>query len=174
MTMFKASAENDARLADITQRVAEKLVARGQSLVAAESCTGGLVAAACTEISGSSAWFERGFVTYSNRAKEECLGVAPDTLATYGAVSEAVVAEMLAGALAASATDWSVAVSGVAGPDGGIADKPVGTVVIGWQQRDETGDVTTVHFDGDRAAVRQASVIEALAGLERRLAARTE
>lgn len=172
--MFEAFAESDARLADITRRVAERLAARGQSLVAAESCTGGLVAAACTEISGSSAWFERGFVTYSNQAKSECLGVGPDTLAMRGAVSEAVVGEMLAGALAASAADWSVAVSGVAGPDGGTVDKPVGTVVMGWQQRGETGDVTTVHFDGGRAAVRQASVIEVLVGLDRRLAARTE
>lgn len=149
--------------------IAEALEARGQMLVAAESCTGGLIAAACTERSGSSAWFDRGFVTYSNAAKRDCLEVKEETLAGCGAVSEPVVSEMCAGALAASAADWSVAVSGVAGPSGGTADKPVGTVVIGWQLRGEPASVTTYRFDGDRGAVRYASVLETLDGLHRRV-----
>lgn len=149
--------------------IAEVLESHGQMLVSAESCTGGLIAAACTERSGSSAWFDRGFVTYSNAAKRDCLEVKEDTLAGYGAVSEAVVSEMCAGALAVSAADWSVAVSGVAGPGGGTPDKPVGTVVIGWQHYDEPASVTTYRFNGDRAAVRYASVLETLVGLHRRV-----
>ncbi len=149
--------------------IAEALDARGEMLAAAESCTGGLIAAACTERSGSSVWFDRGFVTYSNAAKRDCLEVKEDTLAAHGAVSEAVVHEMCAGALAGSAADWSVAVSGVAGPGGGTPDKPVGTVVIGWQHYGKPASVTTYRFDGGRAAVRYASVFETLAGLNKRV-----
>lgn len=138
--------------------------------MAVESCTGGLIAAACTERSGSSAWFDRGLVTYSNAAKQDCVGVALETLDEHGAVSEPVVAEMLAGGLAVSRADWSVAVSGVAGPNGGTPDKPVGTVVIGWQQCGQRADAITYTFDGDRDAVRQASVVAALVGLDSRLA----
>ncbi|NNC22672.1 CinA family protein [Salinisphaera sp. USBA-960] len=164
------SSDNDDAIAGLVARVAGSLEARGESLVAAESCTGGLIAAACTDRAGSSVWFDRGFVTYADDAKMDCLSVAKDTIVTHGAVSETVVRAMCTGALAASTADWSVAVSGIAGPGGGSNDKPVGTVVIGWQRRGEAPEALVYHFDGDRGAVRSASVCKALAGLERRLA----
>ena len=152
-----------------TEQLAARLTARGQRLATAESCTGGLIAAACTELAGSSGWFERGFVTYSNAAKQQCLGVDAALIETHGAVSEAVVAAMLEGALAHSAADWSLAVSGVAGPGGGSTDKPVGTVCIGWMSRGGRPEVEGYLFGGDRRAVRQASVLAALVGLVGRL-----
>ena len=137
-------------------------------MATAESCTGGLIAGACTEVSGSSAWFERGFVTYSNAAKTELLGVPVELIAQHGAVSEPVARAMAAGALAHSPAQLAVAVTGVAGPTGGSADKPVGTVWFGWATPAGT---FTEHqrFDGDRAAVRAATVRHALAGLLQRL-----
>ena len=127
----------------------------------AESCTGGLIAAACTELAGSSAWFERGFVTYSNEAKTELLGVDAALIEAHGAVSEPVVHAMTLGALARSRAQVALAVTGVAGPTGGSADKPVGTVWFGWSV---DGQVRTERrrFDGDRATVRAATVHHAL------------
>ena len=138
---------------------------RGRTVATAESCTGGLIAGAITGVAGSSAWFERGFVTYSNDAKTEMLGVRPETLAALGAVSEAVAAEMAAGALARSRADLAVAVTGIAGPDGGSAAKPVGTVCFGWARRGGAVDAETRRFAGDRAEVRAATVEAALRGL---------
>ena len=115
------------------------LEARGWRVATAESCTGGLIAGAITDIAGSSAWFDRGFVTYSNSAKEEMLGVRAQTLAAFGAVSEQTACEMAAGALARSGSDLAVAVTGIAGPTGGSADKPVGMVCFGWAKRGRAG-----------------------------------
>lgn len=133
-------------------------------LTTAESCTGGRIAGACTDLAGSSAWFERGFVTYSNAAKTEQLGVDAALIATHGAVSEPVARAMVLGALQHSHAQVAVAVTGVAGPTGGSADKPVGTVWFGWAT--PAGVHTEVqHFAGDRAAVRAATVHHALTQL---------
>jgi nicotinamide-nucleotide amidase len=150
--------------AALCAQLAHALGARGWSLATAESCTGGMIAAACTDLSGSSAWFERGYVTYSNAAKTECLGVDTALIAEHGAVSEPVVRAMAAGAVARSRADVSVAVTGVAGPTGGSAAKPVGMVWFGWSAG---GTVWTdvQFFAGDRAAVRAATVEHALRGL---------
>ena len=137
-------------------------------MATAESCTGGLIAGACTDLSGSSAWFERGFVTYSNDAKTELLGVDEALIEAHGAVSEAVARAMAAGALRHSRAQVSVAVTGVAGPTGGSAEKPVGTVWFGWATPAGVF-AERQRFAGDRAAVRQAAVAHALAGLLARL-----
>ncbi|RST55867.1 CinA family protein [Variovorax sp. MHTC-1] len=141
--------------------LAELLQQKGWMLATAESCTGGLIAGACTELSGSSLWFERGFVTYSNAAKTELLGVDAALIAAHGAVSEPVARAMAEGALARSQAQAAVSVTGVAGPTGGTAEKPVGTVWFGWSF---AGRVHTERrrFDGDRAAVRAATVRHAL------------
>jgi nicotinamide-nucleotide amidase len=153
----------------LVNSLAHALKARGQMMTTAESCTGGLIAGACTEISGSSDWFERGFVTYSNAAKTELLGVPAALIDAHGAVSEPVARAMAEGALAQSHAQWAVAVTGVAGPTGGSPDKPVGTVWFGWAT--PQGVFTErQRFDGDRAAVRQATVAHALAGLLHRMA----
>ncbi len=133
-------------------------------LATAESCTGGMIAAACTDLGGSSAWFERGFVTYSNAAKTELLGVPADLITQHGAVSDAVVRAMVQGAIARSHAQVAVAVTGVAGPTGGSAAKPVGTVWFGFAT--PSGVVTEMLcFEGDRAAVRTATVCHALTRL---------
>lgn len=151
--------------------LAALLQSRGQMLATAESCTGGLIAAACTDLAGSSLWFERGFVTYSNAAKTELLGVPAPLIAEHGAVSEPVVRAMAAGALAHSRAKCAVAVTGVAGPGGGSPGKPVGTVWLGWAT--PAGLVTEkMQFDGDRQAVRSATVEHALAQLLRLLQAK--
>ena len=137
-------------------------------LAAAESCTGGLIAAACTDLAGSSQWFERGFVTYSNAAKTEMLGVDAALIAQFGAVSEPVAAAMAQGAVKHSAAQVSVAVTGVAGPTGGSAEKPVGTVWIAWCVNEDT-TTEMCHFNGDRATVRALTVQRALQGLIERL-----
>jgi len=144
--------------------LAAVLIQNHLMLTTAESCTGGLIAAACTDLAGSSAWFERGFVTYSNAAKTELLGVPAELIATHGAVSEPVVRAMAAGAVAHSRAQVAVAVTGVAGPSGGSPDKPVGTVWLGWHVG---GHITTEYcrFAGDRAAVRAATVSHALTRL---------
>jgi nicotinamide-nucleotide amidase len=133
-------------------------------MATAESCTGGLIAAACTDLAGSSAWFERGFVTYSNEAKVEMLGVDPALIARFGAVSEPVVRAMAQGALQHSQAQVAVAVTGVAGPGGGTADKPVGTVWIGWATPDGV-NCELRNFGGDRTAVRAGTTQRALEGL---------
>jgi nicotinamide-nucleotide amidase len=151
-------------------RLGERLQGAGATLATAESCTGGLVAGAITDVAGSSGWFDRGFVTYSNAAKVAQLDVRPDTLARHGAVSEAVAREMVAGALARSDATWALAVTGIAGPGGATEGKPVGTVCFGWGRRAGATETETRHFAGDRAAVRAASVAHALQGLVERLA----
>ncbi|MBN9373703.1 MULTISPECIES: CinA family protein [unclassified Hydrogenophaga] len=158
----------DAATLDLVTALAARLRARGAMMASAESCTGGLIAAACTELSGSSDWFERGFVTYSNAAKTDSLGVPAALIAAHGAVSEPVARAMAAGAVAHSAARCALAVTGVAGPTGGSADKPVGTVWFGWCT---PAGVASEHrrFDGDRAAVRAQAVRHALAGLLQRL-----
>jgi nicotinamide-nucleotide amidase len=137
-------------------------------LATAESCTGGLIAASCTDLAGSSQWFDRGFVTYSNAAKADMLGVDTGLLAQFGAVSEQVVAAMAQGAVKKSNAQMSVAVTGIAGPSGGSVEKPVGTVWIGWCVNDQTS-TELCHFDGDRAMVRALTVQRALQGLIERL-----
>lgn len=151
-------------LAQLAMQLGACLEAAGWRLTAAESCTGGWIAKCLTDIAGSSRWFECGFVTYSNAAKQALLGVEEATLSTEGAVSEAVVREMALGALSRSRAEVAVAVSGIAGPDGGTMTKPVGTVCFGFALAERV-DTETVRFDGDRAAVRQASVAHALLGL---------
>jgi nicotinamide-nucleotide amidase len=151
-----------AAVEPLVQPLAAALVAHGRRLATAESCTGGLVAAACTAVAGSSAWFERGFVTYSNEAKTELLGVPAALIAAHGAVSEPVARAMATGALARSHADVAIAVTGIAGPGGATPGKPVGTVWLAWAQRDGAGGARHLHFAGDRAAVRAATAAEAL------------
>lgn len=152
---------------DVLCKLASELQTKGWMLAIAESCTGGAIAKACTDLAGSSAWFERGFVTYSNEAKQDMLGVKVETLARYGAVSEAVVAEMAVGALQHSRAQVAVSVSGIAGPGGGTAIKPVGMVCFGWAQATGAVHTETHQFTGDRDAVRQQAVVYALQGVLR-------
>lgn len=153
----------------LANAVARLMLSRGLHLAVAESCTGGWVAMALTAIAGSSEWFDRGYVTYSNCAKQQMLGVSEATLARHGAVSEQTVAEMTARALAASGTDLALAISGIAGPGGGTEDKPVGTVWIAWQRKSHPPVTLRRHFDGDREAVRRQAVVQALQGLIERV-----
>jgi nicotinamide-nucleotide amidase len=146
-----------------------RLKAKGLKLATAESCTGGWVAQAITSVSGSTDWFDRGFVTYSNDAKREMLGVRAETLAAHGAVSEPTAREMAAGALAHSGAGVAVAVTGVAGPTGGSPEKPVGMVCLAWALSGLPAESETRRFDGDRDAVRRQSVIRALQGLLERI-----
>ena len=157
--------------ADLVQRLAQALLQRRWTLASAESCSGGMIAAACTDLAGSSEWFERGLVTYSNTAKTELLGVPSSVIAAHGAVSEAVVRAMAQGAITHSKAQVSVAVTGVAGPGGGTPDKPVGTVWFGWCVAGQV-KAQLRQFDGGRAAVRQATVQHALQGLLALLASR--
>ena len=151
---------NQALEADLIQ-ISTTLLARGWMLATAESCTGGMISAACTDLAGSSQWFERGFVTYSNEAKAEMLAVPPGLIEEHGAVSEPVARAMADGALAHSRAQVSLAVTGVAGPTGGTKAKPVGTVWFAWCVGGETHSEMQ-HFAGDRAAVRVATVRYAL------------
>ena len=162
---------------ELTHALAQALMQHGWMLATAESCTGGLIAARCTDLAGSSDWFERGFVTYSNEAKHELLGVDLALIAEHGAVSEAVAQAMALGALRHSQAQVAVAVTGIAGPSGGSADKPVGTVWFAWALPSDTGPTLGAEtawvkaecqrFDGDRAAVRAATVHHALDTLVR-------
>jgi nicotinamide-nucleotide amidase len=149
---------------DLTGQLAHLLPSRGLMVCTAESCTGGLIAAACTDRAGSSVWFERGFVSYSNAAKTDLLGVPADLIARHGAVSQEVARAMAAGALTHAQAQLAVAVTGVAGPGGGSADKPVGTVWLAWAMGSQVR-TERQHFEGDRSAVRQATVARALQGL---------
>jgi len=154
-------------IAALARRTGEALLAADRRVATAESCTGGWIAKALTDVAGSSSWFGVGLVTYSNEAKRSLLGVRAETLQEQGAVSEETAREMAAGALAASGADIAVAVSGIAGPDGGTPDKPVGTVWFAWAVSGAT-PVTyaeCVHFDGDRETVRRRSVCHALGGV---------
>jgi nicotinamide-nucleotide amidase len=152
-------------LFDLAVRVGQALKAREWMLVTAESCTGGWVGEAVTMVSGSSEWFERGFITYTNVAKQEMLGVKAATLEAYGAVSEQTVREMVVGALANSHGHIAVAVSGVAGPGGGTPTKPVGMVCLAWGTSGAEATAVTRHYPGDREAVRRQSVLEVLEGV---------
>ena len=155
----------DQRRDALLLRLSTPLIQQNKMLVTAESCTGGGIAYAITGLPGSSRWFERGFVTYSNAAKQEQLGVAHDSITRFGAVSEEVAAAMAQGALQNSHADFSVAVTGIAGPDGGTAEKPVGTVCFGWSQRGAGARTARIVFDGDRQQVRELSILTALEGL---------
>ncbi|MEE4640041.1 MAG: nicotinamide-nucleotide amidohydrolase family protein [Wenzhouxiangella sp.] len=156
----------------LTATVAAELKAHGRMLAIAESCTGGWIAKLCTDLAGSSVWFERGLVTYSNEAKQDMLGVGASDLYRFGAVSEEVAAAMAAGALRFSRADCAVAVTGIAGPDGGTPDKPVGTVCFGWAMPGGGVETERHRFDGDRDEVRRATVAMALSGLLNRMARR--
>ncbi|MGG5573880.1 nicotinamide-nucleotide amidase [Vibrio diazotrophicus] len=153
----------------LSQQLGELLLKHKQILVTAESCTGGGVANAITEIAGSSAWFDRAFVTYSNEAKQEMIGVEGQTLAEFGAVSEPVVIQMVQGALKNSNATIGVSISGIAGPTGGSEEKPVGTVCFAWADKSEWLKVETQHFTGDRSAVRTQAVIHALETIKEHL-----
>lgn len=155
----------DPRIQPLLLQLSEQLIQQNRLLVTAESCTGGGIAYAITEMPGSSDWFERGFVTYSNPAKQEQLGVPHELIARHGAVSEQVAAAMAVGALQHSHADYSVAVTGIAGPDGGTEEKPVGTVCFGWGQRGAGVRTARIVFDGDRRQVRELSILTALQGL---------
>ena len=160
---------SDQSLLEMSQKMGQALTAQGLLLATAESCTGGWVSQVVTAVAGSSGWFDRGFVTYSNSAKREMLGVSAQTLDAHGAVSEATVCEMVQGALANSHAQVALAISGVAGPDGGSPDKPVGTVCFAWGIKNGEPKSLTHCFSGDREAVRHAAVHMAIMGVMRLL-----
>ncbi len=145
--------------------IAELLKKRQLQVVTAESCTGGLIAQLLTHLSGSSQWFERGFVTYSNQAKQDMLAVPADILAQHGAVSEAVALAMAEGALTYSLADISLAVTGIAGPAGGTPEKPVGTVWFAWADKIKGAHASLMHFSGSRLQIREQAAVYALQGL---------
>src|SRR4051812_39059569 len=155
----------DAEIYQLAARVGAALKARKLMMSTAESCTGGWIGQAITMVPGSSSWFDRGFVTYTNEAKQDMLGVRAETLSAFGAVSEQTVREMVAGALDRSRAQVAVAVSGIAGPDGGSINKPVGTVLLAWGQKGASTRAQPMHFSGDRDTVRRLSVIAALEGI---------
>lgn len=159
----------DEMLFNLACRVGDQLRRLGWKLVTAESCTGGWIAKLITDRPGSSAWYDRGFVTYSNGAKRSLLGVPEATLLSDGAVSQAAVTAMAEGALRHSEAEIVVAVTGIAGPDGGTPEKPVGTVWLGWATRAGSIDTERCQFSGSREAVRRATCAQALSGLLERL-----
>ncbi|MEE9160419.1 MAG: CinA family protein [Gammaproteobacteria bacterium] len=147
------------------EQLAEILLKTSNKLVTAESCTGGGLAEILTRLPGSSAWFERGFITYSNESKQEILSVPIETLEQFGAVSEETASAMAKGALENSRADYSVAITGIAGPDGGTEDKPVGTVCFAWYSKNGDSSSTQICFDGDRLKIRQQACRLAMQGL---------
>ena len=155
----------DADLAALSERLGNALRRRALTLATAESCTGGWAAQVVTHTAGSSEWFERGFVTYSNAAKTDMLGVSPATLAAHGAVSEETACAMAAGALANSNALISLAITGIAGPTGGSPGKPVGTVCFAWCHKGQVPAADTRRFVGDRETIRRQAVILALEGV---------
>jgi len=155
----------DDDLRRLGEALASAALAQHVTVVTAESCTGGWIAKTLTDLAGSSAWFDCGMVVYSYEAKQALLGVHPHTLEAHGAVSRETVVEMVSGALVHSAATLAVAVTGIAGPGGGTADKPVGTVWIGWKRRGGYPQASMHHFEGDRDAVRRQTVATALRGL---------
>jgi nicotinamide-nucleotide amidase len=157
----------DQQLYDLAAAIGRSLKTRGWLLASAESCTGGWIGQCVTMVPGSSAWFDRGFITYTNDSKVEMLGVRNETLQSHGAVSEQTVREMVQGTLARSHAHIAAAVSGVAGPSGGTAEKPVGMVCLGWGVRDGVVHTITLQLSGDRNSVRRQSVIAALEGVKR-------
>jgi nicotinamide-nucleotide amidase len=160
------SIPTDADLHRLAEALGEQFRQRRLSLVTAESCTGGWIAKTVTDIAGSSDWFDCGMVAYSYEAKQAMLGVRPETLEHHGAVSRETVIEMVSGALVHSGAGIAVAVTGIAGPGGGSAEKAVGTVWLGWKRRGGYAKAELFHFDGDREAVRRQTVAVALSGLE--------
>jgi nicotinamide-nucleotide amidase len=152
----------DAELLALAAQLGHQLKANGKTVATAESCTGGGIARIITEIAGSSAWFDCGFVTYSNNAKVRMLGVKPATLKKYGAVSAEVALEMVSGALIYSNADCAIAVTGIAGPDGGSVEKPLGTVFIARCYKNEPADIIRKHYVGNRHQVRMQTVKTAL------------
>ena len=159
------SVPTDAELRELAEQIADAALRQRLTLVTAESCTGGWIAKTLTDLPGSSAWFDAGVVTYSYEAKEALLGVNLRTLERTGAVSEETALEMVSGALARFGAGVAVAVTGIAGPSGGTAEKPVGTVWIGWKRRGGYAHARLFHFDGDREAVRRQTVAAALKGV---------
>lgn len=155
---------DDAGVIALATRLGRALAAEERMIATVESCTGGLIAQALTETPGSSQWFDRGFVTYSNEAKTDLVGVPAPMIASHGAVSEPVAAAMAEGAIARSRAWLALSVTGVAGPGGGSEAKPVGTVCFGWACRGGPVRVLTQHFEGDRAAVRRQAAVFALQG----------
>lgn len=160
---------DDVALSNLAKELGAALKARGYSLALAESCTGGLVAQAITSVAGSSAWFDRGFVTYSNQAKIEMLDVSSPTLEKFGAVSEQTASEMATGALHNSQAQVTGSITGIAGPDGGTVEKPVGTVCFGWAEVQKPVSTITKHFHGNREEIRQQAAIVMMTGLIDRL-----
>lgn len=156
---------DDQILAAVAQATGTRLAERREMLATAESCTGGWIAKLVTDIPGSSTWFERGLVTYSNHSKQSLLGVGDETLVGPGAVSAQAVLAMAHGLLTNSEADWVIAVSGIAGPTGGSDDKPVGTVWIAWGGRDCAASASVFHFEGNRDAIRRSAVFEAFKNL---------
>ncbi len=156
----------DNELLEIARQLGQLLKLNEKKIATAESCTGGWIAQVITEISGSSAWFDRGFVTYSNAAKMQMLGVNPETLDKFGAVSAETATEMGNGALAHSDADCAIAVTGIAGPDGGTAQKPVGTVFIAWAYKNKPVKVIQQKLTGNRHDIRRQTVKIALEGVE--------
>jgi len=159
----------DEALEHLASQLGDRLVSQHQTLSCAESCTGGYISKVVTDIAGSSHWFDRGFITYTNQSKIELLGVAAGIIATHGAVSEATAMAMASGALAHSQASITLAVTGIAGPGGGRLDKPVGTVCFAWARRDGALDAETQHFEGDRNGVRRHAVLHALQGVLARI-----
>lgn len=161
----------EQQVSPLIRQLGETLTAQGSLLASAESCTGGLAAALLTALPGSSAWFERGFVAYSNESKTEMLSVSAQTLTKHGSVSEAAVAQMAVGAIARSRASVAIAMSGVAGPSGGSPDKPIGMVCLAWYLGPNVIHTATEHFAGDRSAIRGQTVRTSIEGLLSRLAA---
>ena len=157
----------DVALQGLARQLGEAAQASHHTLVTAESCTGGWIAKVLTDIAGSSAWFECGIAAYSYESKQALLGVRPETLEHHGAVSRETVLEMVSGAMVHSGATLAVAVTGIAGPSGGMSDKPVGTVWVAWKRRGGYATAEVFHFDGDREAVRRQTVEVALQGLLR-------
>jgi nicotinamide-nucleotide amidase len=155
----------ESELFKLAEQLGRLLKANGIKIATAESCTGGWIAQVITDVPGSSAWFDRGFVTYSNAAKVQMLGVIPQTLEKYGAVSAETATEMAAGALAHSAADVAIAVTGIAGPDGGTPEKPVGTVFIAWARKNGEANVVKKQLSGNRRQIRAQTVKNAIEGM---------
>ena len=155
----------DKEIQKAVEELAVWMEQTGDVITTAESCTGGMISCALTSFPGASAWFDRSFITYTNKSKHEMLGVSEETLREFGAVSEETVSEMLKGALSHSDATLATAVSGIAGPTGAVPGKPVGTVYVGWMQKGMRCIVKRCQFSGDRQAVRQQTTLEAISGL---------
>jgi nicotinamide-nucleotide amidase len=155
----------ESELFKLAEKLGQRLQVNGKKMATAESCTGGGIAQAITEVPGSSVWFDRGFVTYSNSAKVQMLGVSPQTLEKWGAVSAETATEMAEGALTHSDADVAVAVTGIAGPEGGTSEKPVGTIFIAWADKNGKSKVVKIQFAGNRQEIRAQTVERAMGGM---------